>query len=472
MQIYNTLSGKVETLSPIKKNKINLFVCGPTVYDYTHIGNARTFVVFDMFVNYLKHLGFDVFYLQNITDIDDKIIKRAKEENIAPKDLAIQFEKEYMADMQDLQIKSVKKYARATEHIKEIISQVERLLQKDFAYQSSDGIYYDVSKFKEYGKLSGRTVEGAEDGTSRIDESVEKKNKADFCLWKLASPAEASGGGGPSWPSPWGRGRPGWHIEDTAITEKYFGPQYDIHGGARDLIFPHHEAEISQMEAISGKSPLVKYWMHTGFLTINGQKMSKSLGNFITTRDFLKETSPQALRMFIFSSHYRSPIDLKDSSIQEAKANVEKLQDLISKLTIAEGGSLLPFGRKEVPSFLSLQEKFWQELGDDFNTPKAKAVLFEITNLANEKIAKNELAKTEAEEILDFLKEVNKIFLFLDFKAKPEKIPENIKELAKQREGYRQAKEWQKADQVRQQIESFGYSVEDTAEGPKIEKSK
>lgn len=472
MNIYNTLSGKIEALSPIKKGKINLFVCGPTVYDDSHIGHARTYVAFDMLVNYLKHLGYEVFYLQNITDIDDKIIKRAKEGNVKPKDLARQFEKEYMADMQTLQVKSITKYARATEHIKEIISQVERLLAKGFAYQATDGIYYDVSKFNEYGKLSGRTVEGAEDGTSRIDDSVEKRNKADFCLWKLAPPTpEASTdakaladktAGEASWESPWGPGRPGWHIEDTAITEKYFGPQYDIHGGARDLIFPHHEAEISQMEAISGKSPLVKYWVHTGFLTINGQKMSKSLGNFTTIKDFLKENSPQVLRMFIFSSHYRSPIDLKDSSIQEAKANIEKLQDLIYALQEVEvTESLRP--SKELSSFDSplklLQEKFWQALDDDFNTPKAKAVLFEIANLADEKNAK---------EILNFLKEVNKIFLFLDFKKKKIEIPDEIKKLAEQREACRKNKDWQKADEARKQIESLGYVVEDTPQGPKI----
>ncbi len=455
MQIYNTLSGKVEPLSPIKKNKINLFVCGPTVYDSAHIGHARTYIAFDMLVNYLKHLSYDVFYLQNITDIDDKIIKRAKEKNISPKDLALQFEKEYMADMRTLQVKSITKYARATDHIKEIISQVERLLAKDFAYQTSDGIYYDVSKFKNYGKLSGRTIEGAEDGTSKIDDSVKKKNKADFCLWKFSKTDE------PSWPSPWGKGRPGWHIEDTAITEKYFGSQYDIHGGARDLIFPHHEAEISQMEAISGKSPLVKYWIHTGFLTINGQKMSKSLGNFTTIKDFLKENSPQVLRMLIFSSHYRSPIDLKDSSIAEAKANVEKLQEIADKVAWQ-----LP---EKLPSnfnnfnFNSLQEKFWLALEDNFNTPKAKAILFEIANLANEKNAK---------EILNFLKQVNKIFLFLDFKkaSKKKEIPDEIKKLAKQREKFRQAKNWQLADQTRKQIENLGYIVKDTPTDSKITK--
>ncbi len=471
LKIHNTLSGKIEPLSPIKKGKINLFVCGPTVYDYSHIGHARTYVAFDMFINYLKHLGFDVFYLQNITDIDDKIIQRAKEKQVSPQSLAKQFEKEYFEDMASLQVKSVKKYARATEHIKEIISQVERLLAKGFAYQSADGIYYDVSKFKEYGKLSGRTAEGAEDGTSRIDEGVEKKNKADFCLWKLSRNDSEGQEHEPSWPSPYSKGRPGWHIEDTAITEKYFGPQYDIHGGARDLIFPHHEAEISQMEAISGKAPLVKYWMHTGFLTVNGQKMSKSLGNFITIKDFLKNNTAQTLRFIVFSSHYRSPIDFKEGSIQEARANIAKLQDLITKCAEATEWLRLPkpLGGFGSP-FKPLQDKFWQALEDDFNTPKAKAMLFEIVGLANEKITKNELTKTEAKGILNFLKEINKIFLFLDFKkagAKKE-IPKEILELLKQREKCRKAKEWQKADEIRKQIERQGYEIEDTAKGAKI----
>ena len=465
LQIYNTLTNKIEPLSPIQKSKLNLFVCGPTVYDYSHLGHARTYVAFDMIVNYLKHLGFNVFYLQNITDIDDKIIQRAKEKNISPKDLAKQFEKEYKLDMKTLQVNSVKKYARATEHIKEIIGQVERLLKKDFAYQTADGIYYDVSKFKEYGKLSGRTTQAAEDGTSRIDEGIEKKSKADFCLWKIAQNKDEI-----SWKSPWGKGRPGWHIEDTAITEKYFGAQYDIHGGARDLIFPHHEAEISQMEAISGKSPLVKYWMHTGFLTINGQKMSKSLGNFTTIRDFLKQNSPQALRMFIFSSHYRSPIDFKESSIIEAKANIEKLQDLITKCSEAtEWPRPKPLGGFD-SHFKLLQQKFWDELDDDFNTPKAKASLFELVALTNEKISQNLLTKHQAKGILDFLKEINKIFLFLDFKLKsaPVEIPEEIKKLAQQREVYRKNKDWQKADEIRDLTTSKGWSIYDTDNGYEI----
>src|SRR4030042_5837800 len=283
LKLYNTQNRKKETFKPGKGKKINLFVWGPTVYDFSHIGHARTYISFDVIVKYLRETGFDVFYLQNITDIDDKIIERAKKTKTSPQKLAEKFKKEYLKDVKDLNITSVSKYAKATDYTKEIISQAKRLMKKGYAYQIEDGIYYDISKFKNYGKLSGRTIIQAEDGVSRIDQAKNKKNKGDFCLWKKSKPGE------PKWSSPWFEGRPGWHIEDTAITEKQFGPQYDIHGGAQDLIFPHHEAEIAQMEAISKKHPLVQYWLHTGFLRVEGQKMAKSLGNFITIRDFLKE---------------------------------------------------------------------------------------------------------------------------------------------------------------------------------------
>ena len=246
MKLYNTLSRKKEILRPRKAKSINLFVCGPTTYDLSHLGHARTYIVFDMIVRYLRKSGYNVFYLQNITDIDDKIIKRAKEQHVHWRNLSRKFEKKYFKDMTALNITSCNKYAPATKHIKQIISQVKRLLKKGYAYQIEDGIYYDISKFKDYGKLSRRTVLQAEDAVSRIDTAKGKRNKGDFCLWKKSKPGE------PFWASPWNLGRPGWHIEDTSITEKYFGPQYDIHGGARDLIFPHHEAEIAQMEAISG----------------------------------------------------------------------------------------------------------------------------------------------------------------------------------------------------------------------------
>src|SRR3989344_153637 len=323
LKFYNTLTGKKEIFKPFKNKKVNFFVCGPTVYDFSHIGHARTYIAFDALVKYLKKIGYSVFYLQNITDIDDKIIERAKQEKVSFKDLSKRFEKEYLKDMKDLRVDSVDQYARAADYIKEIISQVERLLEKGFAYQISDGIYYDIKKFKDYGKLSKRTAQEAEDAVSRIDEAKEKRNKGDFCLWKISKPNE------PKWKSPFGEGRPGWHIEDTAITEKYFGPQYDIHGGANELIFPHHEAEIAQMEAVSGKKPLVRYWLHTGLLTVRGVKMSKSLKNFISIRDFFRDggsphsvgaaptSESRILRLFILKSHYRSPIDYSEKARSE-----------------------------------------------------------------------------------------------------------------------------------------------------------
>src|SRR3989344_94635 len=284
LKVYNTLTRKKEIFKPRKDKNVNFFCCGITPYDFAHIGHAKTYVQFDVIVKYLRYSGYDVFYLQNVTDIDDKIIQRAKEKNQKPMELVRNYEKEYLKDMEALSINSVNKFARATEHIKEIIKQVKTLMDRGFAYIiENDGIYFDLSKFPEYGKLSGRKTEEAEDAVTRIDESVNKRNKGDFCLWKKSKKDE------PSWKDPWfNNGRPGWHIEDTAISEKYFGKQYDVHGGARDLIFPHHEAEIAQMEAASGKKPFVKYWLHTGFLNVKGQKMAKSLGNFITIRDDLK----------------------------------------------------------------------------------------------------------------------------------------------------------------------------------------
>src|SRR3989344_3559509 len=284
LKVYNTLTRKKEIFKPRKDKNVNFFCCGITPYDFAHIGHAKTYVQVDVIVKYLRYSGYDVFYLQNVTDIDDKIIQRAKEKNQKPMELVRNYEKEYLKDMEALSINSVNKFARATEHIKEIIKQVKTLMDRGFAYIiENDGIYFDLSKFPEYGKLSGRKTEEAEDAVTRIDESVNKRNKGDFCLWKKSKKDE------PSWKDPWfNNGRPGWHIEDTAISEKYFGKQYDVHGGARDLIFPHHEAEIAQMEAASGKKPFVKYWLHTGFLNVKGQKMAKSLGNFITIRDDLK----------------------------------------------------------------------------------------------------------------------------------------------------------------------------------------
>ncbi len=463
LKVHNTLSGKKEEFRPRDKKKIDLFVCGPTVYDFAHIGHARTYVIFDVIVKYLKQAGYKVFYLQNITDIDDKIINRAKERGITPEALAGQFEKAYLEDMKDLGIDSISKYARATKHIKEIISQVERLLKKGFAYQLGDGIYYDISKFKDYGKLAKRTVLQAEDGVSRIDEGMGKRNKGDFCLWKFSKPGE------PKWKSIWGWGRPGWHIEDTAISEKYFGSQYDIHGGARDLIFPHHEAEIAQIEAISGKSPFVKYWLHSGFLTVKGQKMAKSLGNFVTIRDFLKENSPRLLRSMIVKSYYRSPLDYNEDLVSQAKKELERIDEFVVKLMDLRSQSMMDLRNQSI-DISGFEKKFEGAMEDDFNTPKAVAVIFELINKGNSLIAENKLTKTDAKNILKFLENIDKIFNFIIWKKPKEKIPEEIQELVGERERCRRDGAWQKADEVREKIEKLGWQVEDTKEGPKVKK--
>ena len=307
--------------------KISLFVCGPTVYDFPHLGHARTYISFDAFVRFLRSQGYKVDYLQNITDIDDKIITRAKQVKITPQALAKRFENEYKKDIKTMGIVSVSKYARATDHIPEIIVQIGKLLKKGYAYElKGEGIYYDILKFKDYGKLSRRTSLQAEDAVSRIDESVKKQNKGDFALWKISKEGE------PKWKSPWGWGRPGWHIEDTAMTEKHFGAQYELHGGARDLIFPHHEAEIAQMEAISGKKPMAKHWMHTGFLTVEGEKMSKSLGNFITIQNFLSEYSPRVLRLLVLKTHYRSPIDYSEKLLLQTQRELERIDEFIENV--------------------------------------------------------------------------------------------------------------------------------------------
>ncbi len=460
LKIYNTLSRKKEIFRPKKNKKVQMFVCGPTVYDFSHLGHARTYINFDLISNYLRYLGYKVFYLQNITDIDDKIIQRAKKEKKSFKEIAKKFEKEYFKDMKSLKIDGVTKYAKATDYIKEIQNQVKKLLEKDYAYKLKDGIYYDITKFKNYGKLSRRKILKDEDAISRIDENKNKRNKGDFCLWKLSKKDE------PKWESPWGGpGRPGWHIEDTAISESFFGPQYDIHGGARDLIFPHHEAEISQMEAISGKSPMVKYWLHTGFLTVFGQKMAKSLGNFITIQEFLKKNSLEVLRLFILSSHYRSPIDYNEKAIKQTKENLERINTFFEKVKSRISANL-PISEVELLKEVQLLfDEFKRAIEDDFNTPKALSVIFSLIKKVNPKI--DTFSKEELTGIHQFFKEVDKIFKILIF-PKKEKIPKDILGLVEKREKYRKEKDWKKADQIRLKIEKMGYKIEDTQRGHKI----
>jgi cysteinyl-tRNA synthetase len=460
LRIFNTLTGKKDIFKPLKGKKVNIFVCGITVNNYSHLGHARNYIFFDSFVKYLRHIGYDVFYLQNITDLDDKIIAAAREKGVTPKDLAKVFEKEAMTSMKALGINSVSKYAKATDYIKEIISQVERLQKKGFAYKiEDDGIYFDISRFKNYGKLSGRTALQAEDAVTRIDYSKDKRNRGDFCLWKFSSENE------PFWSAFFGQGRPGWHIEDTAITEKFFGAQYDIHGGGRDLIFPHHEAEVSQMEAISGKSPLVKYWMHVGFLTVNGQKMSKSLGNFITINDFLQRCPANYLRFLIMRNLWRSPVDYSESMLIEVKSTVEKIEEFLRKVKTVKA---LKSEKGINVEIKNLKNNFYAQLDDDFNTPQAFAVLFDFIKKLNVLLEENKVGKKEALEIYKFFEEINKIFEIIDFKKVNRTIPAEIKKLVKEREMARENQEWQKSDEIRAQIEKKGFAIDDTKSGTTI----
>ena len=442
--------------------KISLFVCGPTVYDFPHLGHARTYISFDAFVRFLRSQGYKVDYLQNITDIDDKIITRAKQVKITPQALAKRFENEYKKDMKTLGIVSVSKYARATEYIKEITFQIKRLLKKGYVYEiKGDGLYYDISKFKDYGKLSRRTSLQAEDAISRIDESIKKRNKGDFVLWKVSKRGE------PKWKSPWGWGRPGWHIEDTAITEKRFGTQYELHGGARDRIFPHHEAEIAQMEAISGKKPMAKHWMHTGFLTVGGVKMSKSLGNFITVQDFLKKHSPRLLRLLVLKTHYRSPINYSDKLLLQTKRELKRIDEFVDKLKALRS---LKRDLRHADFLKGVQERFENALEDDFNTPKAISVLSELMNKGNILMAKEKLSLKDAKAILIFLKEVDKIFGFVFFAKTKIIIPSGIFKLAAAREEFRKAKQWQKADKIRKELSRKGWLIDDTLKGSRLKK--
>lgn len=460
MKILNTLSGHKEELEPINGKNIGLFVCGPTVYDYSHIGHARTYIIFDVIAKYLRYKGYKVKFVMNITDIDDKIINRAEEEEKNWKEIVEFYEKYFINDIKTLKIDSIDKFARATDHIKEIIRQIEVLVEKGFAYQVDDGIYFNISKFEDYGKLAKRTVQQAEDAVSRIDDSITKKNKGDFALWRLSKANE------PSWESPWGPGRPGWHIEDTAISEKYLGQQYDIHCGARDLIFPHHEAEIAQQESSSGKKPFVKYWLHSGFVTINGQKMSKSLRNFLTIQDLLKQYTPEALRFLIISTHYRSPIDYKEDLIKQSEAAVQRVLELIRKLEVIKKS-----GKKEEKHEFdeivkNVRIQFEKKMEDDFNTPEALAVLFTFIRLVNSSIAENSMDKKSAGLVIEFLKEMDEILGILP--KGDSRIPEEIFELVQKRETLRQEKSWLEADQIRGEIESRGYSLEDTPYGPLV----
>jgi len=465
IRVYNTYTRKKEDFKPINDKKVKMFVCGPTVYDLSHLGHARTYIAYDVIARWLRYKGFDVFYLMNITDIDDKIIKRAKERKEDPLNLAREFEESFFKDIASLGIDTIDLYARASEHIQEIIDQIKRLMEKGFAYITQTGVYFDVSKFEDYGKLSHQQPEELK--RHRIEPDPSKRNSQDFSLWKKKKDGE------PYWNSPWGEGRPGWHIEDTAIAEKYLGQQYDIHGGGFDLIFPHHEAEIAQMESISGKKPMVSYWFHTGFLKVKGKKMAKSLGNFITIQNALKDYDAETLRLFFSSTHYRSPIDFDEKGLDQARRTLESLYKTLDNIRIAKK-SIAGFTEDESALERRMEEnkrKFGEAMDDDFNTPLALSYLYDLVKEVNKFLDEQKsINKRLADKLVVTFKEIGWIFGILQREEMEEEIPEELRLLIEERERAREKKDWRTADEIRRRLEGFGIILEDTSQGVKWKK--
>lgn len=457
IKVYNTMTRKKEEFNPINENRIKMFVCGPTVYDKSHIGHGRTYIAFDILARYLKYKGYSVFYLQNITDIDDKIIKRANELGVEPLKLAKEFEELYFHDMQLLCVTNVNFYARAMEHLNEIINQIQTLIDKGFAYETPTGVYFDEIKFEDFGKLSNRNIE--ELNVSRVNPDPTKRNPGDFALWKKRDEE-------PAWDSPWGKGRPGWHIEDTAITETYFGGQFDIHGGGLDLIFPHHEAEIAQMESATGKKPMVKYWLHTGFLNVSGEKMSKSLGNFITIEELLKEYDPQVFRYFVLSTHYRSPIDFSDEALQQSQNSlkrIHKLTETIDELLEIEIDEKSETDEKYQKLIENTKKEFLDAMDNDFNTPIALSALFNFIREINKGINEENISKNVFKEIKKLFNEFGSI-LGLNFSVESRKgdsEEELINILVDVREKLRKNKNYELADEIRSKLRDTGINLED-----------
>lgn len=446
MEVYSTLTRDKQELETINKNRINMFVCGPTVYDDAHIGHGRTYISFDTIKRYLEHIGYSVFYIQNITDVDDKIIKRAKETNQSPLDIARRYEKRYIEDMHKLNVFGVNLFARATDHMDEIINQIERLMDLGYAYETEDGVYFEIAKFPEFGKLSNRKPDELE--SHREIAKTSKKNPNDFALWKKRDATKEI-----TWDSPWGQGRPGWHIEDTAITEYYFGPQYDIHGGGLDLIFPHHEAEITQMESVSGKSPMVKFWLHTGFLNVSGEKMSKSLNNFITIRELLEEVDADTFRFFVLSTHYRSPIDFSKDNLHQAGATLNRIRNYY--LRIAEKSKDENTDSEFLKTYSNI---FYEAMNNDFHTPKAIKSIFNLINDTNF----DELSENDFSAIKKFLDDVSAIF-GVSFVAKEDSADSNdlFDLVGDIRADLRSEKQYELSDKIRERLIELGYEVND-----------
>lgn len=465
MKVYNTLSKSKEEFMPLEEGKVKMYVCGPTVYNLIHIGNARPMIVFDTVRRYLEYRGYQVDYVSNFTDVDDKIIAKAIEEGVSAEEISQRYMKECQKDMEDMNVKPATVHPLATQEIDGMIEMIQTLVDKGFAYPASDGtVYFRVKRFSEYGKLSHKNLEDLQSGFRSLQVSGEgqKEDPLDFVLWKPKKEGE------PFWPSPWCDGRPGWHIECSVMAKKYLGEEIDIHAGGEDLIFPHHENEIAQSECCNGK-PFARYWMHNAFLNIDNKKMSKSLGNFFTVREVGEEYDLQVLRFFMLNAHYRSPLNFSRDLMTAAKNGLERIQTAAEHLRqiqkSGQDGELTQDEEKLLEQAEEFTRKFQEAMEDDFNTADAIAAVFELVKFSNTQ-AKENSTRLFAERLYDVLQTLTEI-LGLSLEAKEEILDQEIEDLIAQRQAARKEKNFQKADQIRDTLLEKGILLEDTREGVK-----
>ncbi len=459
MKVYNTLTKQKEEFIPLTEGKVRMYVCGPTVYNLFHIGNARTFIVFDTVRRYFEYRGYEVNFVQNFTDIDDKMIKRAQDENTSVKELGDRYIEEYYKDADGLQIERATVNPRATEFINEIISFVKDLIDKGYAYEVDGDVYFSTKRFQGYGKLSGQNIEDLQAG-ARIDVDDRKKDPMDFAIWKNQKPGE------PAWDCPWGKGRPGWHIECSCMAYKLLGETIDIHAGGSDLVFPHHENEIAQSEARSGK-PFAKYWLHSAFVNVNNQKMSKSLNNFFTVRDILEKYDVDVVRFFMLSAHYRTQLNFSLDLLDSAKASMERLYNAVANLeNLLDEVSRESMDEKEkqyLEILNSYRDKYIEKMDDDFNTADAISVIFDLVREINTSVNINS-SKELIEYALKLIKELGCPLGILQKSTKGD-LEKEIEELIESRQKARKEKNWALADKIRDDLKARNIILEDTPQG-------
>ena len=458
MKLYNTMSMQKEEFVPIEPGKVRMYACGPTVYNYIHVGNARPIIMFDVLRRYLEYRGYEVTFVQNFTDVDDKIIKRANEEGISSEEVAKKYIAEYFTDAHALGVREATVHPKATENIQQIIDLITTLIDKGYAYEVNGDVYYRTLKFKDYGKLSHQPIEDLQSG-ARIDVNDIKENPLDFALWKAAKPGE------PSWDSPWGKGRPGWHIECSAMARRYLGASIDIHCGGQDLIFPHHENEIAQSECCNG-APFARYWMHNGYINVDNKKMSKSLNNFFTVRDVAERFGYEPIRFFLISSHYRSPINYNAEIIEQGRAALDRLYNCRDGLEFAlENGAEAQADPAFAQRLEQRREQFIRAMDDDLNTADAIAALFELAKDINVRVAAG-IAREEGEAALTLFGELTGV-LGLLYAREKENGDAEVEALIAARAQARARKDWAEADRIRDQIKELGIVLEDTPQGVK-----